>query len=88
MRIQIDTTEKTLKLEEKIPLTEFLELLNKIFPNNSWKEYTLETNTIINNWTNPLIVDRWQYPYPWTQPYYVGNTDTALLNSGVYNITI
>lgn len=67
MKIQIDTQAKTIKLEQSAKLSELNELLEKFLPNGEWKEYTLETNTIINNWAAPIIIDRWR---PWHNPYY------------------
>lgn len=85
MNIQIDTNNKTIKLQEAVNLGEFREILLKLFPNDEWKEYKLETNTIINNWTNPIIVERHIYKdyFPWwsNQPYYVGDLPGTLSTS-------
>lgn len=83
MNIQIDTNKKILKLQESVNLGEFMENLPKLFPNNEWKEYTLETNVDIN-WSNPIVIERRvydQYPLfylhcaPWytNSPVYVGD---------------
>lgn len=76
MKLQINTTEKTIKVEEKVNLKELLDNVKKLFPNNEWKEYTLETNTVINWTSNPIIIRDYTYPhYPWTtQPYYYDGT--------------
>lgn len=75
MKLQIDTAAKTIKLEQSAKITEILSVVKKLFPNDEWKEYTLEAVTVINNWTNPIIIDRWpQYPYPLTPIYGVPNT--------------
>lgn len=60
MRIQLNTTEKTIKLEESIEIGEFIDMCKKLFPNNMWRGFTLETNTTIE-WINPI---------PWTYPTY------------------
>lgn len=74
MNIQIDTVNKVLKLQESVNLGEFSEILLKLFPNNEWKEYKLETNTVINNWTSPIIIDRYvPNPYPWWGQVIGGN---------------
>jgi hypothetical protein len=74
MNIQIDTNTKTLKLQESVNLGEFSEILLKLFPNNEWKEYKLETNTVINNWSSPIIIDRYN-PYPrWNVNPIIGGT--------------
>lgn len=95
MKIQLDTNSKTIKLDESVNLGELQEVLEKILPNNKWKNYKLETNTIINNWSNPIVIDRYPYnPYPWwsTQPYVVTNEVTYnpqdTLGNGVYNLSV
>ena len=68
MEIQINTNEKTIAVEQDVKIDEFLKAIRKLFPNNEWKEYTLKTETIIK-WTNPIIYERWDYPYyPWYTP--------------------
>lgn len=69
MKIQIDTTSKLIKVESKVKFDELIDSLNKLFPNEEWKNYELETNCIIN-WTYPVIVNpTTPYPY-WQRPYY------------------
>lgn len=67
MKFQIDTNLKTIKLEEKALLKEVLDIMKAMFPDD-WKEYTIETNTVIN-W---LPYERIKYVSPWwdLQPYY------------------
>ena len=89
MKIQIDTTAKTIKVEEMVKFGELIEALNKLFPKEEWKEYTLSCNTIIN-WSNPIVIKEypaWPYttpynPYTWPQIYYGNGND----NLGVYNV--
>jgi hypothetical protein len=100
MKIQLDTKSKTVKLEESVNLGELQELLEKFLPDNQWKEYKLETNTVINNWSNPIIIDRYvpRPHYPWwsVQPYVTTNqvtynsksNDAYSSNEGVYNLSI
>lgn len=68
MRIQIDTELKTIRLEQSAKITELLDVVKKLLPENEWKKYTLETNVVINNWSNPIYIDRYiPYTYPgWT----------------------
>jgi hypothetical protein len=91
MKIQIDIENKTIKLEDKITLGKFIELMSSMFPNESWKEYEL-TPSIITNWFNPIVIDTWKYPWttPWTTPWtntvsYASNSDKP---SPVYNFEI
>lgn len=60
MKIQIDTSLKIIKVEESVNFGELVDMLEKLLPND-WKQYKLETGTIIY-WTNPIQV----IPY---QPY-------------------
>ena len=39
MKIQLDTNFKIIKLDESVNLGELQELLEKILPNNEWKNY-------------------------------------------------
>lgn len=47
MKLQIDTENKTIKIEEPVKLGDFLKILNNLFPKNSWEDYTLEVHTKI-----------------------------------------
>ena len=97
MKIQLDTTAKVIRVEEAINLGEFFKALRNLLPNNLWKEYALEVNTVIN-WTYPIIP---YYPtvptYPWLEPIVTCDThfsdvdspSTALaVETGIYNIEI
>lgn len=61
MKLQIDTSEKTIRVEEQVNFGELVKVLNKLLPKGEWKTYKLETNTVIN-WN--------QYPI-WTYPNYL-----------------
>lgn len=67
MKLQIDTDKKIIKIEEKVNLGEFIDKLYTLFPNEDYKEYSIEF-IIINNYTNPI----YEQPYinPWNQPKY------------------
>jgi hypothetical protein len=45
-------------------LKELFHYLNKFFPKDSWKEFTLETN-IINNYNIPPYLPPSYQPYPY-----------------------
>lgn len=73
MKLQIDTSEKTIKVEEQVNFGELVKILNKLLPKGEWKTYKLETNTVIN-WNQYPV---WTYPrgiyppYPTEEPYYI-----------------
>lgn len=94
MKIQLDTTAKIIKVEESVTFGELTEFLEKLLPNGLWKEFKLETNTIIN-WSSPTIIR--EYPphrqlwrdWPCT-PYCSDTTDNnrKVLMDGVYNVEL
>ena len=63
MNIQLDIENKTIKLEKDVVLSKLIETLDKLFPNGEWKEFTLETHTIIHHWSNPVVLPS-VIPYP------------------------
>ena len=65
MKLQFDTTAKTIKIEEAVNLGELMEKLEMLLPNGQWKEYKLEV-TLISNWGFPIIIE---HPIPFTNPY-------------------
>lgn len=82
MKIQLDTDKKTIKLEDNVLLSKLVETLNRLLPNKEWQKFTLETNTTINHWSNPIVIK--QYPmqpyWPWYYEgthYYASNKATA-----------
>jgi len=99
MKIQIDTTEKVIRVEEKVNLGTLYNYLRKFFPNNEWKKYSIDAHTVIQ-WGQPwyIYVDRPYKPYqPWITWY--GSDVVTLddsgtttrkfeINSGVYNVEI
>jgi len=93
MKLQLDTSAKTIKVDENVNLGDLVKHLDKLLPKDSpfghWKEYEIQTNVVINNWSNPIIIDRWQPSYPnWiTSPYTITSGYTSdgsqLLQEGV-----
>lgn len=55
MKIQLDTVNKTIQIEETINLGELMEQIQLILPNGLWKEFKLEVKTI-NYWTEPITL--------------------------------
>jgi len=102
MKIQIDTTEKVIRVEEKVNLGTLYNYLRKFFPNNEWKKYSIDAHTTIQ-WAPyypyvPIYVERPYNPYvPWIT-WYGGvtaiidgegtTTKRFEINSGVYNVEI
>lgn len=98
MKIQIDTTAKTIKMESAAKFSELFEVLEKLLPNDQWKEYTLEANTIIYNWNNPIYIPWRPWGYYGSGTYvsteagsFVGlgsTTGTLQLSEGINNVEI
>ena len=92
MRIQIDTEKKEIHLLDRVQLEELMDKLNTLFPDGSWKEYTLDVNTSIT-WIQPVqpIIQPYIPPWqpdtipPWTPswPIIYGTS-----GDGVFNISI
>ena len=74
MKIQIDTTNKVIRVEEKINLNEFYKAIQKLLSNGEWKDFELDTNTTIN-WQSPIIIKEKEWapitinPSPYTNPF-------------------
>ena len=89
MKLQIDTKEKTIKIAENAKLGELIKVLDKLLP-KEWKEYTLESNCIVN-WTYYPV-----YPWTWSQPWRIGDVTYTThgesvggsVTSSVYNIDV
>lgn len=96
MKLQLDTANKLIKVEEIVNLGEFTDALEKLLPDGKWKEFKLETQTVIN-WSNPIVIEPYR-PYistpPWWQQPWItydetdATTPNYCLNSGVYNVEI
>lgn len=99
MKLQLDTKNKTIKVEENVNVEEFYNVISKMFPNDLWKQFTLETNTVINyspwiTWTykNPYYPGDTISPYPWytytSEESGITTVPLAVgdLEEGVYNI--
>ena len=91
MKIQIDTKEKTIKVEETVNLGELCKVLDKLLP-KEWKSYSLQSGSIIF-WSNPIP---WVYinpmpiiplqPYYSTPPYQVTCSAGTDETYSIYNI--
>ena len=86
MKIQLDTKNKTIKIENNVKLSELVDTLEKLLPKGLWKEFELQSNVTINNWSSPIIIER-ETILPWKYTWYnTNNTNYTSLKSGVYNI--
>ena len=87
MILQINTTEKVIKVEETVNFGELVKVLNKLLPKGEWKTYKLETNTVINWNPNPV----WTYPiypiYPIYPNYPIYGTTGSLTTSDCVGVT-
>jgi len=91
MKLTVDTTKKTITIDVSILLKDFIKLLDEMFPNDTWKEFTLISNTQSNILYPVIIRQAEPYRYPWWQPYYgydtqTYNYDTTKMKGGVYNV--
>jgi hypothetical protein len=82
MKIQLDTTAKTIKVEEEVNLGELFDMLSKLLPDDLWKEYSVETNTTIT-WSSPIYIERTVYPQPYWygQPWITYGSNEMTINS-------
>ncbi len=93
MKLQLDTTNKTVKVEGSVNLEALYETLQKLLPQGEWKQFSLEANTTIT-WVNPITVPVYPYypqnPYPWwNTPYYTTSGEMHYtLTNGTYDIEV
>lgn len=71
MKLQIDTTNKTIKIEQDANLLDFYKAIKKLLPDD-WKEYKVLT-TEIYTWTYPIV-----YKYEDIKPIEWKCTDSVL----------
>lgn len=100
MKIQLDTINKTITIEEDVNLHEFYEQINSLLPGGLWRDFTLKVEKI-KEWNNPITVTPHTpinpfipvnpNPGPYTYPnvwYTTSNTNNgSTLTTGIYNIT-
>ncbi len=94
MKIQLDTINKTITIEEDVNLHDFYEEINSILPGGLWREFTLKVEKI-KEWNNPITVTPHTPINPYTNPYPTypqiwytsSNSDNDTLITGIYNIT-
>lgn len=87
MKIQLDTDQKIIRLDEPTNLGDLFSFLEKILPNGMWKSFKLEiTNNFLQpTFPNPTIIQPWPTPvFPWWRDTIIYSTQE--LNPGIYNI--
>jgi hypothetical protein len=84
MKLQIDTTNKIIKIEGSVKFDELIKVLAKMFQKNEWHDFTLESNTTINNWSYPIYIQK--TPSLPLYPWYVTNGTVTNLCSGTFNV--
>ena len=100
MKIQLDTINKSITIEEDVNLHDFYEQINSLLPGGLWRDFTLKVEKI-KEWNNPITVTPHTpinpfipinpNPSPYTYPnvwYTTSNTNNgSTLTTGIYNIT-
>ncbi len=84
MKIQLDTENKTIKLDSNVEFRELINTLGKLLPKGAWKDFTLQTNVTINNWGNPYIIKETWPTWP-GYPWYCGTDTISMGNSNTIN---
>lgn len=93
MKVQLDTINKTITIEEDVNLHDFYEQINAILPDGKWREFTLKVGKIVE-WRQPITITPDTTPInPYTNPYdplgtqiwYATSTGDLELNKGVFN---
>lgn len=98
MKIQLDTTNKTVKIEESVSLETFYDFITKLLPNDEWKNYQLKVE-LITNWSYPITIKEyipyWQQPWYNQNPYVINcssDTNSTLLtttsNNAIFNLQL
>lgn len=93
MKLQLDTTAKTVKVESDIKMSLLIKTLKSLLPDD-WKDFTLQTHTTITQWTNPTIIREYPtYPQWWSYPWYnthvttFTNPTNGLVSGGIKSAT-
>jgi hypothetical protein len=87
MKIQLDTKNKTIKVEESVNLGEFIDFIKKILPDKVWREYKLETSSVIN-WSNPIIIEPYKPHKPIDVWYHTASEPCIYNSTGVTNFEV
>ena len=91
MKLQLDTKNKIIRLEDKVSLKDLVTTLERLLPKKEWQMFTLETNTVIQGWSTPIYIREYKpLTYPWYNSPYVSceTVSNYHLKSGTYNIEL
>lgn len=82
MQVNINSTEKLIKIDENVNAKELFEFIEKLLPEGgplgSWKEYKIQAKEVVfNNWTFPIVSPT--YPTAPLQPYWQVDTPTPII---------
>jgi len=85
MKLQINTKEKSITLQEGVKAGQLITLLKAWFPNGEWKGWTLNSETVMT-WTGlPTYI----YPYRTYQPFEIWYGDTITgISSETFQVSI
>ena len=93
MKLQLDFTSKTITIEDNVNLGDFIKKMKVLLPD--LLEWTLITNTIINNWSNPIYIERsltyprWDWAIGTCDSKTISETDRLIDRiNGVYNVEL
>lgn len=89
MKLHLDTSLKTIQVEEAINLGELYTLLDTLIPNGMWKSFTLSVGKGPTTFV-PVLVPNYK-PYGirwWDYPYIQYSNDSIGLNQGTFTLSI
>jgi len=91
MKIRLDTTTKTIQIEESVNIGELIETLEKLLGPDKWKAFRLQITSELNWNPYPIYIEPRQkdwWHYPWFR-YDTPNDSTApRLEGGTFDVTI
>ncbi len=53
MKVQIDTTKKTVRMVGPVPIESLVDCLSSVMPDGAWLDYSIETAAVAG-WKNPI----------------------------------
>lgn len=83
MKIQIDFTQRSIKIEGAYKLRDIVDTLDKVLK-GEWKDFTLESNTVIHNWSSPIVIKEYIKEPFYQGPQWLCNAGTSGSNNVQY----